>query len=193
MVKESKFLSWQILVAVVAVVFLGGIFFINTFDFSLVLAGNQGNIVTGFVASDAVSENLDIEIDGSYIYELSSDEPIVITSLRLDGSVEGSGIAKIYLDGSDGKRYLIYTNVKKKEKGNLITGAAISVASLGPAGVLDEEAGEDEEIVSGVFYNECRDTCFVAIPFSADKENRFIFELGEDTKLKVSKMSYTIG
>ena len=130
----------------------------------------------------------------------------------MSGIIEGAGIIKIFFENSQGERFLIFSNVREKGVGNLITGRvdgggnlitgkavaavegeAVSI-SLNPGEIgmpLFEEVGKGFGIASGPFYNECYETCFLSVMFSSEIQNKLIFQLSEGTKLRISQLSYT--
>ncbi len=189
----------ELLVVVSLALIVGGVFLINQTDFSSFFDSN--NLVTGFVSSDVITENLDLLIEQSQDYNLDTIDSFRLTSLRLTGSVEGEGVVKIFLEDSIGGRSLVYTNVREKKNGNLITGMVVAdpkAVSIGlnPGEIktpISEAVGENEEIIGEVFYNECMDTCFMSIDFSPENSNKLVFQLSQGTKLRINKLSYTTG
>lgn len=200
---KNKLHRLELLAAVSLVLVLFGLFFLNRIDLSkFSFPGRDGNIITGFVSSDFLTQNVDITLDESKVYEFSSDSTFVLTSLRLTGSAEGVGVVQVFFEGDDGERLLVYTNVREKTIGNLITGRAAadpsSVAiAITPTGeAVPAESGDiagNEEVVSGPFYNECRETCFIAVPFAAGKTHRIVFSVEKGARVQVSQLSYTTG
>lgn len=165
--------------------------------------------ITGYVPADMFSQNLNLEFTESSKYTLSinSNEPFTMTSLRVDGAVEGDGVIKITLIGNADNAYTVYTNIKKDiGKGNLITGMAVadtdaanaeeSIAlKLTKADTLPEfvaDVAEGYKAAEGSFTNECIDTCYINLPFEKDTEYELIFEVEKDTKLRIDKIIYTV-
>lgn len=176
---------------------VGGIFFINQTDFSSFFKSN--NLVTGFVSSDIVTEDLDIFIEQSQEYLIDSGEAFQLTSLRLTGFIEGEGVVRIYLQNTDGERMLVYTNVGEKKSGNLITGMATAESKRVSIGLkpvktnpaIGSEISVNEELRGKTFYNECLETCFMSVAFSSEAANKLVFELSDGVKLRISQISYT--
>lgn len=214
MVNFSKMSRWhriELLGTISFVLVLFGIFAINQMDFSSFIG--SGNLVTGYVSSDVITENINLLIEQSQEYLLSSEQSFELTSLRLSGLVEGEGLVKIFLENSQGERMLVYNNAKEKGTGNLITGRAegssgnlitgkavaaaeseavsISLAAGQLRAPLFEEPGEGFGIAVGSFYNECHETCFLSVMFSPENSNKLFFELSEGVKLRISQLSYT--
>jgi|GEM_PF-2165340 len=188
----------EILVVVSLFLVVSGLYFINRFDFSDVFGSS--NMITGFVSSDVVTETVDLTIDQSQEYLLETTDSFQLTSLRLTGAIEGSGIVRIFFEDSSGQRLLVYTNVQEKKSGNLITGMAVADPQSVSIGLIpseikkpvEEALAGNQEIVSTPFYNECLETCFISVPFSPEKTNKLVFQLSRDAKLKISRLSYTI-
>lgn len=149
--------------------------------------------VTGFVPADVISQPLNIDVTRSQEYSLSTSDSFTLTSLRLSGSVEGSGIAQIFLiDGE--KKYLIYNNIKEKEVNkNLVTGQAIDINPDAYVATPSAKLQDNQETVFGSFYEECGETCFIKLPFSQNKIYRIAFYVDENTAMKISELTYTTG
>ena len=188
---KNKLHRLELLLAVSLVIVVVGVSSLRFFDFS----GSKMPslpLITGFVTSDVITQSVDLAVVQSQVFDIFVDESFVLTSLKLGGVVEGSGLAQVFLEGPDG-RFLVFSNVKDKQRfDNLITGKV--VMELVPGEVVsapDVQLVEDQEFVSGPFYNVCVDTCFVSLPFSSDKNYKFVFFVGEDTKLRIDKILYT--
>src|SRR3990167_1825551 len=69
--------------------------------------------ITGFVSIETKKQKLDLSIENSqsYILTTSSKEPFQITSLKLSGEIIGQGIVKAYIDNGQYQRILIYSNI----------------------------------------------------------------------------------
>ena len=89
---------------------------------------------------------------------------------------------------------MIYSNIKEKTRyDNLITGRASLILEPDKTIAIPSiEITENQEFVNEPFYNECVETCFISLPFSPDISHNLIFYIGENTKLKITKISYTI-
>jgi len=164
--------------------------------------------ITGYVSADMFSQSLNLEFTESIKYTLStnSEEQFIISSLRVDGVVKGSGVAKITLVDNSGNSHLIYSNVKKNiGKGNLITGMATADIGSTEEGTILLELTPAENLpalvstprkgysaVSGSFTNECVDTCYIELPFSKDTSYDILFEVEEGTTLVLDSITYTL-
>ena len=164
--------------------------------------------ITGYVSADMFSQNLNLEFSESIKYTLStnSEEQFIISSLRVDGAVKGSGVVKITLVDSSGNSYLIYSNVKKDiGKGNLITGMATADIGNTEENSISLELTPVENLpvfistpkkgysaVSGSFTNECVDTCYIGLSLSKDITYDLLFEIEEDTTLILDSITYTL-
>jgi len=189
---KDKLHRLEILLSISVLLVLFGVFSIGRL-------GNttKGNLITAFVSSDIFTQNVDIEIDRSQSYYLSSEPEFKLTSLRLTGVVEGSGIVRILIEDSEGKQLLIYTNIKDKNPRNLITGYAVAEGNLAISpskealSPLNEQLPEDKIAVSGQFYNECVESCFMSAIISPQGNAKLIFQLEEGAKVKLTGLSYT--
>ena len=142
--------------------------------------------ITGHVASDLNTQQVNILIDESQLFELTTDsiEQYYITSFRLSGSVMGEGVAEAYLDNGRGQQLLIFNNIKNKETGmGGLTGITAKVVDEGfeeqefnevaPAKTLKitsaevisqnpiSKPGEEQKTFDGEFDTKCIDTCFI--------------------------------
>ena len=90
----------------------GIILLLGIFTFAL----NKPSI-TGHVLININRQSLDIVIDESQNFLLSSDsvEPFVITSFKVSGNITGDGQVKVYIDTGRGQRVLVFENIQKKE------------------------------------------------------------------------------
>ncbi|MBR9692096.1 hypothetical protein GOV06_04915 [Candidatus Woesearchaeota archaeon] len=182
---------------------------------SLMLFRNTG--ITGHFSADFMSQIVDLKIEESQSYSLSSDntEPIYISSLRLSGNIIGYGSVEIFIEDK-GERFLVYSNVGEKEQGMpAITGMAVvqaagtqteSDSTLEPeesvAILVDYletirwegrvSLSENEEYLMGVFNNKCVDTCFMEMPLSSKERYKLIFMVEPGTKVEITKITYTL-
>ena len=151
----------------------------------------------GWSSSDVITEDLNILVEQSQEYIMETEDDFILTSLRLTGSIVGEGVVKIFYVDSSGGSYLVYTNVKEKKSGNLITGMAVAdPVSIGlkpstEGSPISNSIGENQEISSDIFYNECVDTCFMSSTFNSEASNKLVFQLGEGVSLKINQLSYT--
>ena len=190
MKRETKHRLHQIelFLAIGLVIVLIGVISVNMIEFPI--GAPSLPIITGHVPSDVISQDLNINIDRSQEYIFATDEPLTLTSLRLGGIVEG-GPVKIYLE-TNGDKYLIYTNIKEKqETGNLITGQAINLYPDEYVSTPPISLTENQEAVSGAFYEECIETCFINLPLNPDETYRFLFYVEEGVNLRINKLTYT--
>ena len=170
--------------------------------------------ITGYLSTDFVMQDLNLTLTNSqsFIITSSNPKPFNLTSFKLSGTIEGNGEVGIYLDNNPGKQLLIYRNVKEKTKGlSIITGfftegekqAETEKAKQGsylviaPGKQLQEikmpELSEKEEIVKGMFTNECDETCFIKMEMSNQLGYQLIFKIESGTTLKLNNIVYTIG
>ncbi len=184
----------------------------------LMLFRNPG--ITGYVSADFKSQvlNLDIDESQSFLLTTNSEEPIYITSFRVEGEVVGDGSVEILIDNNRGQQVLVYKNIAKKEQGlPAITGMAVSQptqlpTSSGESAAADSSEqvlillqplgpivftstlslSEEEEFVQGIFKNKCVDSCFIEMPVSASNSYEIVFNIKPGTKVKLTKLIYSI-
>ena len=207
--RKDKWHRIELLSVVSVVLVLFGIFIINSYPQFLNLEGNR---ITGFVSSDVLSQDVNVVVEKSQVFTLSAQNNFYLKSLRLSGSVDGPGAAQIFLRAPSGEQYLIYQNVKKNRKGNLITGyskqgnkiTGYAVKDAGspqfvmePGEALSQaprvELAEDEMLASGAFYQECAETCFISLPVNPENSYELVFSLDEGTSLSIDQIIYIIG
>jgi len=169
---KEKLHRLELLASISLIIVLVGVLSINNFDLSKT-QGLSLPSITGYVTTDTITKNTDIQITQSQIYDLSTEGNFTLNSLRIGGVVEGKGLAQIYLEDSEGHSMLVYSNmVERKEVDNLITGyAAANEIKVSPGKVVSAPnvyISENKEFLEGVFYTECVETCFINLPFTPD-------------------------
>ena len=172
--------------------------------------------ITGHFTADFKSQVLNMQIEQSQLYLLSSNnpEPIYVSSFRLSGDVTGDGSVEVYIE-NNGQKLLVYKNIREKEQGlPTVTGMAVAYAAepgtsegdssleeetlllLSPKGTIEwkEELSlsATEEYVTGPFNNKCMDTCFIEMPLSSGDTYNLIFMVQPGTKLNINKITYTL-
>jgi hypothetical protein len=164
--------------------------------------------ITGHFSADFKSQIINMDIEQSQIYALSTNnpEPTHISSFRLSGEVIGEGSVEVYIE-SKGQRLLVYKNVREKEKGlPAVTGMAVAYAAepeeqetlllLNPITKVDWSGGlslsENQELVEGPFSNKCVDTCYIEMPVSSNDVYNLLFMVQPGTKLKINKITYNL-
>jgi hypothetical protein len=164
--------------------------------------------ITGHVTADFRSQPVDITIEQSQVYSIktSNPEPVSVSSLRMSGITSGGGSVEIYVQDQAGQKYLIYKNVREKERGLPgITGMAVARAEepveeslilMVPESVIEWESelslSQTEEFVSGPFNNKCIDTCFMEMVLSEGASYNLIFMVEPGTKVNINKIIYTL-
>jgi hypothetical protein len=116
--------------------------------------------ITGFVPTETYSQELDLDVYESQRFILRSGSDVTtVASFAIAGSVDGLGLANVYL--SDGEtRWLVFSNKKKPGSAmEHITGMA--ALDIEPAAKLDEIESVPSGYVteSGAFTYECIETC----------------------------------
>ena len=164
--------------------------------------------ITGFVSYDFAIQDLDMTIDRSQSYVLTSgsEKPFDLTSFKLGGEVLGDGVVEVYLDNGKGQELLVFRNSRAVGSGmQKITGMAVEgeepqegrwlLLSPMQGSASDEPPRRlppDEEPVSGVFSNECGDTCFISMELSNELSYELIFRIEPGTVLGLDNIIYTI-
>ena len=170
--------------------------------------------ITGFVSIETKKQKLDLSIENSqsYILTTSSKEPFQITSLKLSGEIVGQGTVKAYIDNGQDQRILIYSNIIRKDTGlrsitgmDKITGNVIEADTAqedsqtdlvieyldniqGELGALSDE----ESLFIGNFESQCIESCFIEILLKEDIAYQLLFYVEEGTVLKLNEIVYTI-
>jgi len=177
------------------------------FILALVFFGSSGSRITGFVPAELALENLNIVLDKSTAFELSSATglPVYLRNFRISGDIIGSGSVAIYIKDS-GRDYLVFTNIGHRDtKMNLITG--ITGAAIGPSPMEPEEGKgltlkeketladlkpTKEPVKTGLFESECVESCY--LPLAEFNQTSFTLSvyLESGTTLKLTKIYYTI-
>lgn len=172
------------------------------FVFGMTFLPNPG--ITGHVLMDAGYQILDISVDESQVYVMSSDyeDPLTITSLRLSGEIIGEGKAEVYLDNGAGQKLLLYSNILDSREVNHITGMAVAdeedieekaLLNLIPAektGYIDAELEDGVVFDSGKFANRCKETCIINMELSKDINYKLEFKVSEGVELRLEHMIY---
>lgn len=175
------------------------------------LLGNPN--ITGFLSLDFVIQDINLTLSQSqnYIITSTNPEPFILTSFKISGEVIGDGRVEVYIDNGQGQQLLVYRNVKSKQRGmGLITGMFIagekqtekekakqgSYLVLNPGKTIQEleimELSEKEETVSGIFSNECADSCFIKMELSDKIAYKLVFKIEPGTTLKLDNIVYII-
>ena len=199
MTLQEKIHRIELLLAISLFLVLAGIISINFIDFSLTPSFPE---VTGFVSSDPIIQNIDLNIIQSQKFILTTINLFNLTSFRLSGSVNGQGPVQIFLEDELGERLLVYTNMQeKKENRNLITGLFIDEKTndeisfiLTPSEKLSPLTLESDDLMfkEGEFDNKCFETCFMNLYFSEKSSYKLVFLLGEGVQVHIERSVYTI-
>jgi hypothetical protein len=202
--EKKRFGSRMVQVEIIGAIFL-------MLMLSLFLFKDKG--ITGFVPVEFTTQDMNITLDQSqsYILTSGSDAPFPLTSLKIGGEVVGDGVVEIYLDNGQGQQLLVYRNTRSKSGGmGSITGLVtqsengtktdvregkwllLSPLKDSAKGDLPVKLGRDEEASSGAFSKECRDTCFMRMEISNQLSYELIFKIDQGTQLKLNDLTYTI-
>jgi hypothetical protein len=215
---RDKFIFYKIEIGIIVVLLLLYIPFavykiIPSEDKPGLLEANPSSI-TGFVSAETHTKQLDISLDKSknFVLTTAKSTSFDITALKLSGIIEGDGRVHITIENGLGQELTIFSNTKKKSK-NFITGMFYKEAEEnnpetdlediqsawlvlkpqdGPADNPTGTAGKDEKITSGRFNKECKDTCFIKMPMDKDKAYKLSVKMDEGTKVKIDELMFTI-
>jgi hypothetical protein len=173
---------------------------------------------TGYVSGlnmTIYSQDLDLYVDGSQSYTLTSEANLNLRSFMLDGEVIGDGRAEIFLDNGKGQQFLVYENIEKNPefKGpHLLTGVpSITGKSITGIEGIEEKKGmwlviqkkspinyeftplkESDSIVPGEFYASCAETCNMPQNLFNSNAYQLIFRLEKGTAVKLNAIKYIL-
>jgi len=171
---------------------------------------------TGYVSGlnlTIYSQNLDVTVDGSQSYTLATEgNNLHLESFMLDGEVIGKGRVQIFLDNGKGQQYLVYENIVKKPdfSGPSITGMP-GITGMATGEDMPEQNGvwlvmqpkqpinyefmplaEDEEVVEGEFFSECKETCNLKPGMFDSSTYELIFRIEKGTSVKLNAIKYIL-
>lgn len=142
--------------------------------------------ITGFVPTETISQNVNLEISSSSRYELKTNG--TLSSLSLSGEVVGNGLVNIYLSNGN-QEFLVFSNKRKVSSAmQHITG--LSVMELKPKERLDRIDSLPEGFVTaqGAFESQCVQTC-VLNGFSGSAHLDVVVDPG--TTIKINKIVFS--
>lgn len=148
--------------------------------------------MTGYVPSNVLTQQLDLVVDSSQSYRLTTSDRFI--SFALSGSVAGNGAVYVWLDNKAGaadSKILLWTNVRPASPltgAKYITGLAIDI---GPGQEIPNLGPQNAETWSGIFVNECMDTCLISPAWQTGSYD-LVFQLEEGTTLNVDGISYIL-
>ena len=197
-VKPEKKLPIQFLLITLFLLFLGAITLYKP-------------SITGFVPLNVYTQDIELVLTESGNFILSTDaiEPFVISSFRISGEIIGNGQVNIAIDTGRGQKIVVYKNLKdSSKKGGFtkITGRVMRnikqetsdskakwlvIKPIKP--LLEREVFEDvndTEIKSGVFEDQCIQSCTMSMEMSRDVNYRLVFLVEKGTTLKVNKVTF---
>lgn len=164
--------------------------------------------ITGFVSADTYRHRLDLTLDKSTIFLISSVEELTISSFKISGEVENGGV-KVYLDDLKGQKLVIYENLEEKKEGlNMVTGMAIGGVHGDPEIINDEQFLEvrkldefdeyveldktNKELKTGPFEAECEETCFIKMLIGPGRDYKLVVFLEEGTVFELDELLVTV-
>ncbi len=160
--------------------------------------------ITGFVSSDAQRQQINMTLDESKLIQMhtKSGQSASLNYLAISGEIIGDGDVAVYLRNSAGDKLMVYGNVGKPNRPNLITGLAVAA---NPANA----EFDDEMILStgnklawpgdlgfntggGSFGRTCLETCFLdAVSWTGNSWD-IVAYVEPGTQLKITELSYTL-
>lgn len=150
--------------------------------------------ITGFVPAESFSQKLDMDVESSQRFVISSEAgALKLSSLSMSSIVYGDGLVNVYL--SDGvTRWLVFSN--KKRQGSSfehITGMAVSSLDIAPGEKLDkiESLPDGYTTRSGAFPNECIETCVLDPGLFARSSLYLDVILEPGTSLHISEIRFS--
>jgi len=160
--------------------------------------------ITGFVSSDIQRTPLNLTLEESKIIQMhtQSNQSVALDYLSMSGEIIGDGDVAVYL--SNGKdKLLIYSNMGKPSKPNLITGFATGPTASGKGKFNDDmilEIGESLQwpgdmgfsTGGGSFGRTCLETCFLDPQAWTNNTWQILAYVQPGTKLKITEISFTV-
>lgn len=179
----------------------------------LVLSLYRAPIFTGYVLgvnNTIYSEDMNLIIDSSQKYTLASpNETLNLKSFMISGEVMGNGRVEVLLDNGNGLQYLVYENIQQTQAASSNT--VFSITGMAVDNQMEEKKGEwlvvqpkkiikyeffplkeGEEIVSGEFYAECKETCNIPKGLFNSDSYDIILRLEQGTTVKLTGIKYTL-
>jgi hypothetical protein len=165
--------------------------------------------LTGFVSSDVQRQAIDLALGESKVIHMHTEsmQPFALDYLSVSGDIIGDGDVAVYLRNSQGDSLMVYSNIGKPAKPNLITGFAVSNGAAAEPTASDQinetmvlDTGESIawpgdlgfSTGGGSFGRTCLETCFLD-PESWRGNNWDILAYVEPgTNLKITEISYTL-
>lgn len=173
--------------------------------------------ITGYVPANIFTQNLNIDINESQDFLLTSDSksPFIVTSLRISGNISGNGVVKVYLDAGKGQTALIYENIQKKRENKgftPVTGRPIESHDDQAESEKDEKnitlvikplknplkkeeldySANGSKTIKGDFVNKCLETCAIYMQLSKDTVYRLAVLVEEGTTLRIDSIVYQV-
>ncbi|MBW2966896.1 hypothetical protein KY362_00260 [Candidatus Woesearchaeota archaeon] len=208
------------MIIVLGLVIAVSAFALNSFFPTPLVPANDGNVpgIVGFVPVEINNQPLNLEAKEpkSFVLFTDKEEPFQLTSFRLSGTVAGEGRAEIILDNGLGQELVIYSNVKP-QRGNLITGMAVSEESENPlpedikVNEIPHETAwlriaekpdiaaetpttelDNKRAVAGEFENSCTDTCYMNMNMHDGAYYTLKVRVDPGTEVRITSLKYTL-
>lgn len=161
------------------------------------IAALQRPSITGFVPTTVYSQNIELSVGESGFFWLKSADgnPLRLTSLSISGSVEGDGVASVYLYTPQDSRLLVYSNLKKIGSAMApITGMAsreLLIVSDEPSNAI-ESVPSGYEAVAGPFDSACMETCILPLGVFNQTQYKLEIVVTPGTVLKLTEIRFTV-
>ncbi|MBW2975230.1 hypothetical protein KY366_05925 [Candidatus Woesearchaeota archaeon] len=190
-------------------------FLITAIILLFLIEGNGLIGITGYVSSNVYKQDLNLVINQSQNFILTSvnDDPFTITSLKFSGNILGNGQVKIYIDTGRGQKVLIYENIAGKEEEEK---GLLDVTGMATKAIENEETSREDKyliirplksfldkeifdeitnglaLVNGAFIQQCIETCFINMKMSKNTEYRLVFFVEKGTIVEIDEILYQI-
>ena len=167
--------------------------------------------LTGFVSSDVQRQVIDLSLSESKVIHMrtASTQSFALDYLSVSGEIIGNGDAAIYLRNSQGDSFMVYSNIGKPSKPNMITGFAVSNGAAAEPDASDQTQinetmilGDGETIEwpgdlgfstgGGSFGRTCLETCFLDPESWTGNSWDILIYVEPGTTLKITEISYTL-
>ncbi|MBW3004968.1 hypothetical protein KY310_04000 [Candidatus Woesearchaeota archaeon] len=168
--------------------------------------------IVGYASTNVHSQDLNLVVEQSQRFYLRSlvPEPVHLTSLTISGEIVGKGTVSIYLDNENGRRNIVYKNIKRKDSThNRITGVSIMGGSLTGNSIQTEDENPVLDLlegpvlsgyeflhpnyntVAGEFHHVCVESCLLQARTFEGYRFAIDFFIEPGTKIKIKEIVYT--
>lgn len=156
--------------------------------------------ITGHFSKDVVRQPVDLVVNNSQSFVLSSpnSSPFSLHSLQVSGDVTGSGEVQIFLDNGKGARRLVFANIHGIGKSLGSTTEFVDADNFGSKHLvvtsyrsLDDEISGSGETIAGYFRNVCSETCELNAELFTSQRYELLVYVEQGTKAHLTELLYT--